>query len=328
LEKPLERGRRMHPVFSVVIPAFNEEEVIMESLKRLTATMRGVGESYELLFVDDGSKDKTAILLAEAAEKDSSVKLIRFSRNFGHMAAITAGLDYAAGDAVMIIDADLQDPPEIFPEMIAKWREGFDVVYGQRSERKGETFFKKISANLFYRFIRAMTEVDMPVDTGEFRLIDRKVCDAIKGMREKSRYIRGLVSWVGFKQTAVKYVREKRFAGVTKYPLSKMIKFAADAITTFSYKPLKAATHLGMGISVLSFIYLIVVLFQKLFTNTTTAGWASMVAIITFSQGIVLMVLGLMGEYIGRIFDEIKDRPIYLVQEVIGNDENGGASNA
>jgi dolichol-phosphate mannosyltransferase len=315
----------MKPVFSVVIPAYNEEEVIMESLRRLTCVMRSMGESYELLFVDDGSRDKTASLLAEAAACDKSVKVVRFSRNFGHMAAITAGLDFALGDAVMIIDADLQDPPELFPEMAAKWREGFDVVYGQRSERKGETLFKKISANLFYRFIRMMTEVDMPVDTGEFRLIDRKVVEALKRIREKSRYIRGLVSWVGFRQTAVKYVREKRFAGSTKYPLSKMLKFAADAIATFSYKPLKAATHMGMAISLLSFVYLAVVVFQKLFTNTTTAGWASMVAVITFSQGIVLMVLGLIGEYIGRIFEEIKDRPIYLVQEFLNKEEPNDA---
>ncbi|MDR1542178.1 MAG: glycosyltransferase family 2 protein [Clostridiales bacterium] len=313
----------MHPVFTVVIPAFNEEEVIMESYRRLTAVMKGTGESYELLFVDDGSKDKTAFLLGEAAEKDKNVKCIRFSRNFGHMAAITAGLDCARGDAIMIIDADLQDPPEVFPEMIAKWREGYDVVYGQRSERKGETAFKKLTANIFYRFIRSMTDVDMPVDTGEFRLIDRKVCEAIKKMREKSRYIRGLVSWVGFRQTPVSYIREKRFAGQTKYPLTKMISFAMDAITTFSYKPLKAASTLGFSISMLSFFYLIVVLCQRLFfSNTTISGWASMIAIVTFSQGIVLMVLGLMGEYIGRIFDEIKDRPIYLIQEFINEDED------
>jgi dolichol-phosphate mannosyltransferase len=328
-KETFERRVNMKPVFSVVVPMYNEEEVIGESLKRLTKVMIQAGQPYELLFVDDGSRDKSAQIVADASQKDESVKLIRFSRNFGHMAAITAGLDFALGDAVMIIDADLQDPPELFLEMIAKWREGFDVVYGQRSERKGETIFKKISANIFYRFIRAMTEVDMPVDTGEFRLIDRKVCDAIKGIREKSRYIRGLVSWVGFKQTAVHYIREKRFAGTTKYPLSKMIKFAIDAITAFSYKPLKAATQLGMGISVLSFFYLIYVLWQKLFTTSTTPGWASMVAIITFSQGIVLMVLGLIGEYIGRIFEEVKGRPIYLVQEFIGSEtKDGGSANA
>jgi len=310
----------MKPEYSVIIPAYNEQEVIEESYKRLTAVMRQLNEPYELLFVDDGSRDDTAGILARICENDRNVKLLRFSRNFGHMPAITAGMDYARGNAILVIDADLQDPPELFPEMIGKWREGYDVVYGKRSERKGETAFKKMTAGLYYRFLRRMTDVDLPVDTGEFRLIDRKVCDAIKSIKEKNRYIRGLVSWVGFKQTAVEYVREKRFAGVTKYPLTKMIKFAMDGITTFSYKPLKLATHLGFGISVLSFLYLLIVLYQRLFTDTTTTGWASMVAIVLFSQGIVLMVLGLMGEYIGRIFEEIKGRPIYIVKEIL-NDE-------
>ena len=310
----------MKPEYSVIIPAYNEQEVIEESYKRLTAVMRQLNEPYELLFVDDGSRDDTAGILARICENDRNVKLLRFSRNFGHMPAITAGMDYARGNAILVIDADLQDPPELFPEMIGKWREGYDVVYGKRSERKGETAFKKMTAGLYYRFLRRMTDVDLPVDTGEFRLIDRKVCDAIKSIKEKNRYIRGLVSWVGFKQTAVEYVREKRFAGVTKYPLTKMIKFAMDGITTFSYKPLKLATHLGFGISVLSFLYLLIVLYQRLFTDTTTTGWASMVAIVLFSQGIVLMVLGLMGEYIGRIFEEMKGRPIYIVKEIL-NDE-------
>ena len=282
--------------------------------------MAQINEPYELLFIDDGSRDNTAGILARVCENDPHVKLLRFSRNFGHMPAITAGMDYARGSAIFVIDADLQDPPELFPKMLEKWREGYDVVYGKRSERKGETLFKKISAGLYYRFLRRMTDVDLPVDTGEFRLIDRKVCDAIKHIKEKNRYIRGLVSWVGFKQTAVEYVREKRFAGETKYPLTKMIKFAIDGITSFSYKPLKLAAHLGFAISALSFLYLIIVLYQRLFTQSTTAGWASMVAVVLFSQGIVLMVLGLMGEYIGRIFEEIKDRPIYIIEEILNDD--------
>jgi len=307
----------MKPEFSVIIPAYNEQEVIEESYKRVTAVMSQLGQPYELIFIDDGSRDKTAEILGRICEQDKHVVLIRFSRNFGHMPAITAGMDYARGRAVMVIDADLQDPPELFPRMIEKWREGFDVVYGKRSERKGETGFKKLTAGLYYRFLRRMTDVDLPVDTGEFRLIDRKVCDVIKRIKEKNRYIRGLVSWVGFRQTAVEYVREKRFAGETKYPLSKMIKLAMNGITAFSYKPLKLATHLGFFISALSFIYLLIVLYQRLFTHSTTAGWASMIAIVLLSQGVVLMVLGLMGEYIGRIFEEIKDRPIYIVDEVL-----------
>jgi dolichol-phosphate mannosyltransferase len=314
-------GRYMKPEFSVVIPAYNEQEVIEESYKRLSAVMTRINESYELIFIDDGSRDKTAQILARICEADKNVKLLRFSRNFGHMPAITAGMDYALGGAVLVIDADLQDPPELFPQMIEKWREGYDVVYGKRSERKGETVFKKLTAGLYYRFLRRMTDVDLPVDTGEFRLIDRKVCDVIKGIKEKNRYIRGLVSWVGFKQTAVDYVRAERFAGETKYPLTKMIKLAMNGITSFSYKPLKLAAHLGFGISALSFMYLLIVLYQRLFTSSTTVGWASMVAIVLFSQGIVLMVLGLMGEYIGRIFEEIKDRPIYIIDEIINGDQ-------
>ena len=310
----------MKPEFSVIIPAYNEQEVIEESYKRVTAVMSQLGQPYELIFIDDGSRDKTAEILGRICEQDKHVVLIRFSRNFGHMPAITAGMDYARGRAVMVIDADLQDPPELFPRMIEKWREGFDVVYGKRSERKGETGFKKLTAGLYYRFLRRMTDVDLPVDTGEFRLIDRKVCDVIKRIKEKNRYIRGLVSWVGFRQTAVEYVREKRFAGETKYPLSKMIKLAMNGITAFSYKPLKLAANLGFGISALSFIYLLIVLYQRLFTHSTTTGWASMVAIVLFSQGIVLMVLGLMGEYIGRIFEEIKGRPIYIVDEILNGD--------
>ncbi|MDR1559901.1 MAG: glycosyltransferase family 2 protein [Clostridiales bacterium] len=311
----------MKPEFSVIVPAYNEQEVIEESYKRLSAVMKELNEPYELIFIDDGSRDNTARILAGICEEDKNVKLLRFSRNFGHMPAITAGMDYARGSAVLVIDADLQDPPELFPKMIEKWREGYDVVYGKRSERKGETAFKKLTAGMYYRFLRRMTDVDLPVDTGEFRLIDRKVCDVIKHIKEKNRYIRGLVSWVGFKQTAVEYVREKRFAGETKYPLGKMIKLAMNGITAFSYKPLKLATHLGLGISALSFLYLLIVLYQRLFTNSTAEGWASMVAIVLFSQGIVLIVLGLMGEYIGRIFEEIKDRPIYIIDEILNSEQ-------
>jgi len=307
--------------FSVVVPAYNEEAVIVASYARLTAVMAQMDAPYELIFINDGSRDSTAALVAGFAAADANVRLVNFARNFGHMAAITAGMEYARGQAVVIIDADLQDPPEAIPHMAALWREGFDVVYGKRKNRQGEGWFKKLTAAAFYRFINTMAPVPMPVDTGEFRLMDRKVCDAVNALREKNRYMRGLVSWVGFRQTAYEYEREKRFAGVTKYPFKKMAAFAMDAITAFSYKPLRLATSLGMLISLGGFGYSVFVLWQRVFTDTTVAGWASIVGLLLFTQGIVLMILGLMGEYIGRIFEEVKGRPIYIVQEVIG-DEN------
>lgn len=305
-------------IFSVVVPLYNEEEVIHESYKRLKAVMDGLNEPYELVFVNDGSRDKTALLAREICEKDSNVKLINFARNFGHQTAITAGMDYASGEAVVVIDADLQDPPEVIPEMIKKWREGYDVVYGQRVKRKGETWFKKITAKMFYRVLRRLTEVDIPVDTGDFRLIDRKVCNALKKVGERNRYIRGIISWLGFKSAPVEFVREKRFAGETKYPLKKMLKFASDAIMSFSYKPLKLATYLGFFVSVASFIYLLVMIVLKLCgTMSTVPGWTSIIVITLFFNGIILLVLGIIGEYIGRIYDEAKGRPLYVVGEFL-----------
>jgi dolichol-phosphate mannosyltransferase len=311
----------MIPTYSVIIPAYNEQEVIIESYNRLTQVMQGMDGSYELLFINDGSRDNTAQIIAGICEKDRHVRLINFSRNFGHMPAITAGMEHAKGEAVIVIDADLQDPPEVLPRMAEKWREGYDVVYGKRSSRKGETFFKKLTARWFYRIINALSAVDLPMDTGEFRLMDRKVCDAVNRLQEKNRYMRGLVSWVGFKQVAVEYVREERFAGETKYPLKKMMAFAMDAITSFSYKPLRLATTLGFIISLLGFAYTLVVIYQRLFTDTTITGWSSTVGIILFTQGIVLVILGMMGEYIGRIYEEIKNRPTYIIREIIGGEE-------
>jgi len=309
------------PLYSVVVPAYNEEEVIGETYKRLTAVMQGMGEPYEIIFVNDGSRDKTAEIIAGFCQNDPSVRLINFTRNFGHMPAITAGMDNVRGQAVFVIDADLQDPPELFPEMAARWKEGYHVAYGKRVKRKGESWFKKITAKFFYRFIRRLTTVDLPPDTGEFRLIDRRVCDAVSRLPEKHRYIRGLVSWVGFKQIAVEYVREERFAGETKYPLRKMVSFALDAITAFSYKPLKLATSLGFLMSLVSFIYLLVIVFQRIFMDSVISGWASTIGAVLFSQGIVLMILGLMGEYIGRIYEEIKGRPTYIILEIVGQNE-------
>lgn len=304
--------------YSIVVPMFNEEEVIEETYKRLKEVMDQTGEAYELVFVNDGSRDRTAEIVGRICQGDSNVRLLDFSRNFGHQIAITAGMDYAAGRAIVVIDADLQDPPTVILQMIDKWKQGYDVVYGKRLKRKGETLFKKITAKFFYRLLRSMTNVDIPVDTGDFRLIDRKVADVLRGLKEKNRFVRGLVSWVGFRQTSVEYVREERWAGETKYPLKKMLRFAMDGITSFSFKPLRLATYLGFGLSGLSFIYLIIVMLQALFTDTTTAGWASIVAINLFFNGIMLILLGIIGEYIGRIYDESKDRPLYIVRDVLG----------
>jgi glycosyltransferase involved in cell wall biosynthesis len=239
-----------------------------------------------------------------------------FSRNFGHQIAITAGMDFSSGQCVVAIDGDLQDPPELIPDMIQKWKEGYDVVYGKRVSRKGESFFKKFTAAMFYRFLSSMTDVNIPVDTGDFRLIDRKVCDALKLVNERNRYIRGLVSWLGFKQTAIEFERDERFAGETKYPFKKMLKLALDGITTFSYKPLKLASYVGTFISIASFLYLIYVVAQRIFfPETVQPGWASTLAVSLFFNGITLLMLGIIGEYIGRIYDEAKNRPLYIIKE-------------
>ena len=301
--------------YSIVIPVYNEQEVIHETYRRLTEVMRSTKEAYELLFVNDGSRDRTAEIIKEYSEQDPAVVLLDFARNFGHQIAITAGMDYARGEAVVVIDADLQDPPELILEMIEKWKQGFDVVYAKRTKRKGETYFKKQTAAMFYRFLRAMTDIDIPLDTGDFRLLDRKVCNQMNSIQEKNRFVRGLVSWVGFKQTAVEYERDERLAGESKYPLKKMLKLSMDGITSFSYKPLKLASYAGVTLSGIGFIYLLVVLYLKLFTDSTITGWSSLIVIQLFFSGIILIILGMIGEYIGRIYDETKNRPLYIVRE-------------
>ncbi|MEW4264882.1 glycosyltransferase family 2 protein [Priestia megaterium] len=301
--------------YSIVVPVYNEEEVIHETYRRLTEVMRSTKEAYELLFVNDGSRDRTAEIIKDYSEQDSAVVLLDFARNFGHQIAITAGMDYARGEAVVVIDADLQDPPELILEMIEKWKQGFDVVYAKRTKRKGETYFKKQTAAMFYRFLRAMTDIDIPLDTGDFRLLDRKVCNQMNSIQEKNRFVRGLVSWVGFKQIAVEYERDERLAGESKYPLKKMLKLSMDGITSFSYKPLKLASYAGVTLSGVGFIYLLVVLYLKLFTDSTITGWSSLIVIQLFFSGIILIILGMIGEYIGRIYDETKNRPLYIVRE-------------
>ncbi|MDR0293036.1 MAG: glycosyltransferase family 2 protein [Oscillospiraceae bacterium] len=311
----------MSVTVSVVVPLYNEREVIRESYRRLKEVMDGTGESYEIIFVDDGSRDETWPIAHELAEGDPRLRLLGFSRNFGHQTAITAGMDAAGGDAVVVIDADLQDPPEVIPQMIQKWREGYQVVYGLRTKREGETFFKKATAKIFYRTLNALTEVDLPVDAGDFRLIDRAVCDTLKSMPERSRYVRGLVSWVGFKQTAVEYVRAERFAGTTKYPLRKMLRLAGDALTSFSYKPLKLSILIGALVSAGGFAYAVVIICQRLFTDILVSGWATLACLTLFFNGLILIMMGIIGQYIGRIYDETKARPLYIVARRVNFDE-------
>ncbi|NTU66510.1 MAG: glycosyltransferase family 2 protein [Candidatus Moranbacteria bacterium] len=311
--------------YSIVVPVFNEDQVLEEFHMRITSVMQSVHESYELIFINDGSQDRSSAIIESLHEKDETVKLLSFSRNFGHQVAITAGMDCSSGQAVIVIDSDLQDPPEVILEMIKKWKEGHDVVYGKRIRRKERSLFKKTTAAIFYRVLRSITDSDIPVDVGDFRLIDRRVCDVMKGFTEKNRYVRGLVSWVGFRQAAVEYERDERFAGKTKYSLGKMMKFAIDAATSFSHKPLKMASYLGVFFSGVSFVYLLVVLYERVFTEKTVVGWTSIVAVNLFFNGIVLIILGAIGEYIGRIYDESKNRPLYIIESKKGfGDESIG----
>ncbi|MFD1677917.1 glycosyltransferase family 2 protein [Alicyclobacillus fodiniaquatilis] len=298
-----------HVRISVVIPVYNEEEVIRKTYTRLKRVMETVHDSYELLFVNDGSRDNTAALIREICLEDETVKLLNFSRNFGHQLAITAGMEHAVGDAVVVIDGDLQDPPELIPAMVEKWQQGFQVVYAKRLQRKGETLFKKWTASIFYRLLRRLTDVEIPVDTGDFRLIDRKVCDVLTFMKEKHRFIRGMVSWAGFRQTSVEYARDSRQAGVTKYSMKKMIRLSLDAVTSFSHVPIKLAGYLG----VISFLASLVYLLMVLIFNHAVSSVDALTFIALILGGIILVCMGALGEYVGRIYDEVKDRPLYLV---------------
>lgn len=308
--------------YSVVVPLFNEELVINESYRRLKAVMDSTNEKYELVFVNDGSKDKTEYIAENICKEDENIKLVNFSRNFGHQAAITAGMNAAAGRAVIVIDADLQDPPETILKMIDKWREGYDVVYGKRAKREGETFFKKFTAKSFYRLLRSITSIDIPVDAGDFRLIDRKVCNALNALPERNRYVRGLVSWLGFKQTYVEFVRQERFAGETKYPLKKMMKLAFDGITSFSYKPMTYIGYFGGALFSIGFISSICVIIKNLVTSLNILTLSSLFSINIMMFGLVFCSFGIMGEYIGRIFDESKGRPMYIIDNIINYRED------
>ena len=302
-------------VYTVIAPIFNEVGNIPELYRRVKETMEKSGEKWELLMVDDGSTDGSTEEIHKLATQDEHIKPVIFARNFGHQIAVTAGLDYAQGQAVVIIDADLQDPPELILDLISKWKEGYEVVYAQRSERSGESWFKLFTASLFYRLIYRITDVNIPMDTGDYRLLDRKVVDVMKGMRERHRFLRGMSSWVGFKQTGVLYKRAARFSGETKYPFKKMVKFASDAITSFSYFPLQLAMYLGFLTAGISIIAIPVVIVLRIVGLHAFLGQATTLIAVLFLGGVQLISLGILGEYIGRLYDEAKGRPLYIVRE-------------
>jgi len=303
------------PVLSVVAPIFNESDSLMEFYRRTRSVLESTGESWELILVDDGSQDGSTEIIRQLAKEDEHVRPVIFARNFGHQIAVTAGLDYSRGKAVTIIDSDLQDPPEVILDLIAKWREGYEVVFAVRAEREGETAFKLWTASLFYRIIYKITDVKIPMDTGDFRLMDRRVVDVMNRMREHHRFLRGMSAWVGFKQVGVPYKRMARFAGSTKYPFRKMLKLALTAITGFSYLPLQVATILGFIAAGISLVAAIVVIIMRAVTGAAFLGQASTLIAVLFLGGVQLISLGILGEYIGRIYDEVKGRPLYIVRE-------------
>lgn len=304
------------PTITIVTPIYNEADIIHELYRRVREVMDAHGDSWELVMVDDGSTDGSTDTIRQLSSQDRRVRPVIFARNFGHQLAVTAGLDYSRGQAVVIIDADLQDPPEVILDLIAKWREGYEVVYAIRAEREGESWFKLFTASTFYRIIYKITDVKIPMDTGDFRLLDRKVVDVIKQMRERHRFLRGMSVWVGFKQTGVEYRRAARYAGETKYPFKKMFKFAWDAVTSFSYLPLQVATYLGFisaGLSILAIPVVAVMRFTG--SQEAFAGQATTLIAVLFLGGVQLISLGILGEYIGRLYDEAKGRPLYIVRE-------------
>ena len=307
---------------SVIVPMYYEEKVVTECYNRLTKCLKEIKNyNYEIIIVDDGSKDKTLDIIEKIASQDKHIKIISFSRNFGHQAAVTAGLKHVTGDAIVIIDADLQDPPELIPQMIHLWEQGNEIIYAKRKKRNGESSFKLLSAKMFYQILNALSDTEIPKDTGDFRLVDRKVVDTINEMPEHNKFLRGLFSWVGYKQIPFEYEREERFAGKTKYPLRKMLKLAADGIFSFSTKPLKLLGGLGMISIIISICLLIYSLISYAFKlNDLSAGWTSIMVTVTFFAGVQLVSLWIMSEYIGRIYDETKQRPQYIINKKINID--------
>jgi len=307
--------QRRHPTLSIIAPIYNERENLSELHRRVGQVMKSTGDSWELLLVDDGSTDGSTEVILALGKSDKHVLPVIFARNFGHQVAVTAGLDYSLGQAVVVIDADLQDPPELIPDLVARWREGYEVVYAVRAEREGETWFKKATAALFYRLISRITDVKIPLDTGDFRLLDRKVVDAIKQMRERHRFLRGMAAWVGFRQVGVPYRRAARTAGATKYPFRKMLRLAITAVTGFSYFPLQIATYLGFLSAGLSALAIPIVIALRLAGHQAFLGQATTLIAVLFLGGVQLISLGIMGEYVGRLYDEAKGRPLYVVRQ-------------
>lgn len=309
------------PLLSVVVPIYFEEQLIDEFHSRMKKVLVSLEPQYrhELIFVNDGSTDRSLELLKGICQRDNNVRVIDFSRNFGHQIAITAGTDYATGDAVVVIDGDLQDPPEVIPQMVAKWEEGYKVVYGVRSKRKGETAFKLLTASIFYRLMGKLSDIKLPLDAGDFRLMDRIVVDALGQIHEENRYIRGLITWIGFPQYGLAYERDIRYAGETKFTIKKMLKFAFDGITSFSDKPLHLSSQLGMLITVASFLSVIWVIISKLlYPQSSIPGWTSLLVVVLFLGGVQLISIGILGQYIGRIYRETKRRPLYIVAQRFG----------
>jgi polyisoprenyl-phosphate glycosyltransferase len=305
-------------LYSVIIPVYNEAEVVPALYWRLTRVMEGLGEPYEIIFVNDGSRDDSPALLRELWERDNRVRFLSLSRNFGHQIAITAGLDRSSGQAVIVMDADLQDPPEVIPQLIEQWRKGYDVVFAVRERRRGDGLFKRATAALFYRLFRHLSATNVPMDAGDFRLMSRRAVEALNAIRERNRFIRGLAGWIGFPQTSVPFVRDVRHAGETKYPLKKMVRFAFNGIISFSLVPLQLAGYLGFVVSATGFFYMAYAIWLKLFTERVVLGWASVMVAVLFLGGVQLISLGIIGEYLGRIYEEVKRRPLYIVGEAKG----------
>jgi glycosyltransferase involved in cell wall biosynthesis len=306
-------------LLSVVVPCYDEESVIQETHERIVNVLSGLENvDFEIVYVDDGSRDGTLRFLRTLHRNDPRVRVVALSRNFGHQVAVTAGLTFSSGDAVAVIDADLQDPPEVILKMVERWRDGVDVAYGARLEREGETSFKKVTAKVFYRLINHLSDVAIPLDAGDFRLMDREVVDAFLAMPERDRFVRGMVAWVGYRQEPVYYHRVARFAGETKYPLAKMLRLASDGILSFSSAPLRLAVHFGFASACLAIIGIVYAIALRLFTERWVTGWTLLFIAMSFFGGVQLMFLGIMGEYVGRIYGEIKRRPLFLVKERLG----------
>ncbi|HEY2475428.1 MAG TPA: glycosyltransferase family 2 protein [Candidatus Cybelea sp.] len=311
----------VRPTFSVVVPLYNEAANVAPLLERLSAAIDRVRDDYEyeIVLVNDGSTDGTLAAIRAEMQHRTHIVLVNLSRNFGHQLAATAGIEIAAGDAIILMDGDLQDPPELLVDFLRKWREGYDVVYAVRRTRKGESAFKLVTARAFYRIINRLTKLSIPVDTGDFRLMSRRSVEAVRRLPERHRFLRGMVSWVGFNQTALEYDRDERHAGNTKYPLPKMIRFAMDGITSFSDAPLRFASYFGFAVSAVAFVYAVVVIVMRTFNLKPafyTPGWASTIVAVTFLGGVQLISLGILGEYLGRVYDEVKGRPLYLISDI------------